>query len=488
MKGTEKMDPAIILAGGGIRVSYQAGVLLALYEGGLSFSFGDGTSGGTFNLAMLLSGLSPVEMCRRWRDMKALHFSSIMPVKEYLRPFKMEAMGSAEGIINKVFPGLGVDLNKINASKMSGSFNVCNYTKKTIEAIPHSKVTQDHLVAGVSLPIFMPPVRVNDQLYLDAAWIKDANLMEAVKQGHEDLWLIWCIGNTPDYIDSMFHQYVHMIELSANGGLFEEFDRINELNERIKKGDSPYGQKNPIRLHVIKPEYPLPLDPELFSGHIDFATLIDMGYDDTMRYLAAQKPEGVSMTPDATQMKSQKEGLFFRFEFSGKLENKSGEVFDFTWNGAVHCNDIDSFIENPKHSARLTGRITSKIFSEETPGYNGVYNVYFSENDKNMKIIEYRMMFRRNGEDYLLIGRQEIFDDPGFDFLSDICTMKATLHRGTDEAAPIEAKGELKMSIAELTKTVAGMTVFGQDLADKINIIRRFKNFIFGDAEESIKN
>ena len=50
---------SLVLAGGGIRVAYQAGVLVALEEAGLRFQHADGTSGGTFNLAMLLSGLTP---------------------------------------------------------------------------------------------------------------------------------------------------------------------------------------------------------------------------------------------------------------------------------------------------------------------------------------------------------------------------------------------------------------------------------------------
>ena len=52
---------SLVLAGGGIRVAYQAGVLVALEEAGLRFHHADGTSGGTFNLAMLLSGVTPGE-------------------------------------------------------------------------------------------------------------------------------------------------------------------------------------------------------------------------------------------------------------------------------------------------------------------------------------------------------------------------------------------------------------------------------------------
>ena len=67
---------SLVLAGGGIRVAYQAGVLKALEEEGLHFHHGDGTSGGTINLAMLFSGLSPAEMCDRWRSLQIRDFVS----------------------------------------------------------------------------------------------------------------------------------------------------------------------------------------------------------------------------------------------------------------------------------------------------------------------------------------------------------------------------------------------------------------------------
>ena len=47
---------SLVLAGGGMRVAYQAGVIRALAEAGVAFEHADGTSGGIINLAMLLSG------------------------------------------------------------------------------------------------------------------------------------------------------------------------------------------------------------------------------------------------------------------------------------------------------------------------------------------------------------------------------------------------------------------------------------------------
>ncbi|MDF9798624.1 putative acylesterase/phospholipase RssA [Catalinimonas alkaloidigena] len=312
---------SLILAGGGVRLAYQAGVLQALQENSLRFQHVDGTSGGIFNAGMLASGLETEEMCKRWRSLNISSFMSLRPARNYLKLASMAAFGDADGIRQKVFPQLGIDLKKIRENKeVCATFNVCNFSHKTIEAIPHSNVTEDHLIAGVSLPIFMPAIKINDDWYSDAVWIKDANLMEAVRKGAEEIWLVWAIGNTKEYLPGFFNQYVHMIEMSANGGLLEEYAQIKALNERIAAGDSPYGQRKPIRLHVIKPEYPLPLDPDLFFNKIDTNTLINMGYVDALNYLKRMKTEGVAFDANSTRMKEPGRQFTFRQSYEGKTK------------------------------------------------------------------------------------------------------------------------------------------------------------------------
>src|ERR1700704_1649139 len=82
---------ALILPGGGMRVAYQAGAVKALYDSGLRFFFADGASGGTINLAALLSGITPDDLCRRWRNLDVTGFVSPRPFKTYLR---FPAMGA----------------------------------------------------------------------------------------------------------------------------------------------------------------------------------------------------------------------------------------------------------------------------------------------------------------------------------------------------------------------------------------------------------
>ena len=290
---------SLILAGGGMRVAYQAGVLLALEEEGLTFFHGDGTSGGTINLAMLLSGLGPAEMCERWRTLNVRDFVSFLRLKKYLRSLNWPAFGGADSLVHKVYPHLGIDAARIRAAEgIEGTFNVCDFAQKTNWAVPHREVDEDVLVAGVSLPMLMPPVARDGKLFVDSVWIKDANPSEAVRRGAEELWLVWCIGNTARYRDGAFNQYVHMIELSANGGLFEELGHLKaELGDRLPA------------LHVIKPEYPLPLDPDFYLGRIDASALVAMGYRDAKRYLASPSP--AEWGPSATAMRDQPPGAAF---------------------------------------------------------------------------------------------------------------------------------------------------------------------------------
>ncbi|HEX5982766.1 MAG TPA: patatin-like phospholipase family protein [Solirubrobacterales bacterium] len=339
---------SLILAGGGMRVAWQAGVLCAFEEAGLAFAHADGTSGGTINLAMLMSGRAPREMAERWRTLRVRDFAAPLGLRDYLRAPRLPGLGGARGIRRGVFPHLGVDVEAIRAAEgIEATFNACNHATKANEAIEHRNVDLDALVAAISLPVLMPAVRRGGTPYLDSVWIKDANLIDAVKRGAEELWVLWCIGNTPAYHDGPFPQYVHMIEQSANGVLFEEFDRLRELNEAIAAGHSPYGQQRPVIVHVVKPQHPLPLDPDFFMGRIDAATLIAMGYADAWRYLdAADRESGIALTSAATRMEEPGRCVWWRERYTGPL----GEV-----ELAAEAPDAAAFLRGPRREARLVG-------------------------------------------------------------------------------------------------------------------------------------
>lgn len=59
---------SLIMAGGGVKVAFQAGVLQVwLDEAKVEFDHADGASGGVFNLAMWCQGMSGTKIADNWR-------------------------------------------------------------------------------------------------------------------------------------------------------------------------------------------------------------------------------------------------------------------------------------------------------------------------------------------------------------------------------------------------------------------------------------
>ncbi|MQS17037.1 patatin-like phospholipase family protein [Streptomyces kaniharaensis] len=306
------MRRSLVLAGGGMRVAWQTGVVRALREYGLTFDHVDGTSGGIMTTGMVLSGQDSAEMGRRWSALDVHDFNSALPLADYVKgPWSLPALGSADGVVHKVLPGLGIDVEAVRSSPVEGTFNMVDFVTKTCVAVPNTEIDLELMAAGMSLPLFMPPLRRDGHVWTDAVWVKDANVGEALRRGAHEVWLVWCIGNSRYWGDGPLEQYVHMIEMSANGALFAE----------LATADRPFV------LHVVKPSYPLPLDPEFFTGRITADTLMEMGYRDTWNYLDVAEPSGVAKDPTCTMMHDPPRGVRFRERMRGEVDG-AGLVLD----------------------------------------------------------------------------------------------------------------------------------------------------------------
>ncbi|HYP73773.1 MAG TPA: patatin-like phospholipase family protein, partial [Microbacterium sp.] len=289
------MTRSLVLAGGGMRVAWQAGVMRALDEAGLAFDHVDGTSGGILTAAMILSGQDGVEMCRRWRGLSASAFGSALPITDYLKgPWSLPALGDADGIIGTVFPTLGINADAVRTSATrglpEGTFTVVEYTSKQCLSLPADEVDAELLAAGMSLPGWVTPLRRGDRIYTDAVWVRDAGVAEAVRRGADEIWLVWCIGNTPYWGDGPLEQYVHMIEMSAAGALAADFELARALGREFT-------------LHIVAPTTPLPLDPEFYLGRISSDALVARGYADARAYLARAREDGLSHDLSGTAMR-----------------------------------------------------------------------------------------------------------------------------------------------------------------------------------------
>ncbi len=87
---------SLILAGGGLKIAYQAGVLQVwLDEAGIEFDHADGTSAACFTLAMWTQGMSGQRIAENWRafdPLKAIALNGrgllTLPVAESLLTYR----------------------------------------------------------------------------------------------------------------------------------------------------------------------------------------------------------------------------------------------------------------------------------------------------------------------------------------------------------------------------------------------------------------
>lgn len=456
---------ALVLAGGGMRVAYQAGVVKALFDEGLRFTHADGSSGGTINLAALISGVAPDDLCARWAALAVKKFASLRPAGEYLHATRMPALGDADGMIRYVYPELGVDIDKINAAiGIRAAFNVCRFDEKTVVSIPHEQLDLARLVAAASLPIFMPAVSAQGSMWTDAVWIKDANLLSCVERGARELWVVWCIGNTGTYRNGIFNQYVHMIEMSAVGALNWELQTIAGMNTRIAQGEVVQGHGEPIVVHIIKPELPLPLDPDFYSGRIDALTLIDMGYRDARRTLRSGQPTPLDMR--ATMMKEPGVGIAFREAMSGGLVLGAvdpcvgtASALSLSMHATIHIEDIAAFIADHWHQAGLTGHIDLETFGTAIPAESGTFGLFTPSGDPTLTYMIYELGFRHEGKSYYLAGKKQVRLGPPWRLWSETTTLYCLLHEGANGTGRILGAGALRLGIVDLLRLLATLHV-----------------------------
>ena len=444
-----------------MRVAYQAGALRALHDAGLRFDQADGASGGTINLAALLSGESPDALCDRWRALKVTDFSSLQPVADYLHAARLPGLGSAHGLRDKVYPALGVDVDRIRAAEgIEASFNVCRFDDKTLVALPHRELDIERLVACASLPIFMPAVRAQGSTWTDAVWIKDANLLACVERGARELWLIWCIGNTPKYHDGAFRQYVHMIEISAIGALNAELAVIADLNRRIAQGERPMGHDQPITVHIVKPLQPLPLDPDFFLGRIDAGTLINLGYRDARRTLRDAQPAPLDAT--ATTMTEPATGITFRETMSGGFalgatdpREGAGSSDELEMHATIHIADIQAFVADPRHAADLSGHIDFAPLGTAIPAERGRFGLFSPSGDPKLTFMVYELGFVHQGRSHYLAGKKHVAVGAPWAMWRETTTLYTQLHRGEDASGPVIGAGILRLGVSELMQLMS---------------------------------
>lgn len=227
---------SLMLAGGGLKIAFQAGVLQVwLDEAGIEFDHADGVSAASFNLAMWVQGMSGTHIADNWRN-----FNPVAAVKvnwpQLPRLFHAESLFKLDAFRRKFFPAWGLDWNKIRASGREATFNVYNFSRHNLRPVTTPEMTEDFLIATASLPIWFPPVRIDGDTYIDAVFNTASNLEEAIRRGADELWVIWTTSTGGEWRDGFVGNFFGIFEATTNGGYQRVLARIETSNSAIERG------------------------------------------------------------------------------------------------------------------------------------------------------------------------------------------------------------------------------------------------------------
>lgn len=482
---------SLIMAGGGLKVALQAGVLQVwLDEMDLEFDHADGASGGVFNLAMYCQGMTGTEIADNWRNIPISQGISFNWT-QYYKLIYAKSILTMDKFRQNVFTSWGLDWEKINAYQGEATFNVYNFTKHELAVLTPDQMNEDLLVACGSLPMWFPPVEQDGELYIDAVYLTDANIMEAVRRGADELWIIWTVSERSEWRDGFLANYFQIIETSANGHFRQDIRRIEANNKAIASGGSgEFGR--PIELKILRAEVPLHYLINLSGDR--FKESVNRGVE-----LARQWCQDQGIVPVKQEDKPPSDGvtkLQFTEEMKGyvtfgETEYESGfkdqEQHSYLMvNLTIKMEDVERFITQPQHEAIVEGYLECEALGGHRELESGSFNLFIDEGDPTHKKMLYRLYFKdAEGNPLTLTGFKDVKDDPGFDLWSDTSTLYTRLFAGHITAAEegqaeIKAAGIIRIHLPDFVKQLTTFRAEAPSLAARTAVLTRFGNFFLG--------
>lgn len=485
---------ALMLAGGGVKIAFQAGVLQVwLDEARIEFDHGDAVSAACFNLAMWAQGMSGRQIADNWRNLDPIigvdvHWSQIA------RLIYAESLFELGAYRRKVFPAWGLDWEKLRASRREATFNVYNFSKHLLRPVTPPEMNEDFLVACASLPMWFPPVHIDGDTYIDAVFNTASNLEEAIRRGADELWIIWTTSQRGEWFDGFIGIFFGIFEATANGGYNQVLARIQHNNDNIARG-APGEFDRPITVRELKAE--VPVHYLLNFSKDRAAEAVNRGVETARAWCDANGVTYQRGDDYPAEVHTAKTSLRFTEEVKGYVgfgatDYRSGFDQGRVENGhleaclTIHVDGVNRFITRPEHQATIEGEICCERLGGRLPIERGDFNIFVDQGDPTRKQVIYRVFFSdAQGNALTLTGFKDLHDEPGMDFLNDTTTVFTKIYRDQvssdeEEIAEVVATGILRGGMIAFLKQLTTFRVEGPTLADRTSALTRFGAFYFG--------
>jgi predicted acylesterase/phospholipase RssA len=473
---------SLILAGGGIKVAFQAGVLQVwLDEAGLVFDHVDGASGGTFNLAMMCQGMSGRDIADAWLRTEPLAGVSVN-TRRLARLANAESLFTLDAYRRNVFPEWGLDWKKIQSSALDATFNVYNVTRQELQVLPPARMSEDFLVACVSLPMWFPPVRIDGSTYIDSVYVTDANLEEAIDRGADEIWVIWTVSERGEWRPGFVAEYFQIIEAAANGTFHRTVDRIERNNAAVEAGlPGEFGRR--IELRVLRAEVPLHYLINLSADRLH--EVVNRGVETARAWCVEQKiqladpiPRPAPQTPVS---------LRFSEDMGGKVTVAAdGKSVPLSVHLTIATDSVERFTTDPEHTASVAGEVRCPAFGGVRELTGGTFHLFVDDGDPTRKEMRYRLHFTDDQDrPHTLVGVKKVESGNPLRIWSETTTLRTRVLRGhaaegQDSGGEATAEGVIRLSVPGFLKELTTFRVAGSSPAARAAGLARFGALFLG--------
>ncbi|HEX9994298.1 MAG TPA: patatin-like phospholipase family protein [Acidimicrobiales bacterium] len=484
---------SLIMAGGGTKVAFQAGVLQVwIDEAGIEFHHADGASGGVFNLAMWCQGMTGTEIADAWRRMRPLR--GVQPAfADWLRLPYARSLFRLDRFRRNVFPDWGLDWHAIRTTTREATFNLYDFTHH--EQVVHTpdRMDEDLLVSAVSLPMWFPPVRTEGATWIDAVFATDANLEEAIRRGADELWVVWTVSERGEWNDGFVAQYFQMIEAMANAQLRAVLRRVDASNDAIADG-RPGEFGRPITVHLLAGEVPLHYLMNFTRDRMAAAVARgvqaarawcdERGIERSSPPAAPADPSRPPVGVRFTEHMAGPAALDESDPVTGRLRGEAdGTRLGFRL--TISVDDLDRFVTDPELAATAVGSVECEALGGRLPVERGEFNLFVDEGDPADKRMLYRLWFRdAAGHRLRLDGHKLVHDEPGLDVWRDTTTLYTTVSRLGDDGeasdGPPVMAGVLRITPASFARQLTTFRATAPTAAARARAISRFGRLFVG--------
>ncbi|MDC0672370.1 patatin-like phospholipase family protein [Nannocystis radixulma] len=479
---------SLLLAAGGLKTAFQAGVLQVwLDEAGVRFDHADGCGAGMLNLAMVCQGMSGAHIADRWCEASpglAVDFDWTA----FPRLLHSPALVAADVLRERVFHQFGLDFAAIRRSKRTATFNLYNFTRQRLTVVPQDEITEDHLMAGLALPMWFPPVEIGEERYIESVFVTGANVEEAIRRGADELWIIWTISERGEWQDGFVANYFQIMEAAANGHLQQNLARIEANNAAITAGRvGEFGRTIDVKL--LRAE--VPIHYLLNLSHDRLVEAVQQGVEAGRAFC---RHHGVPLGPPHARSMPTRPAASVQFEEEmrghlalGETDPARGATSSarnaFSVRLRIETGDIERFVTDPAHRASATGTATCAALGGELPITDGTFQLLVDEPDPRHKRMRYQLHFRdRAGRPLTLMGHKVVEDDPGLDVWRDNTTLYTQLLDGHGDpgAAKVCGAGILYIHPLDFLRQLSTMRGEGPGTSERIRALSRFGRLFWG--------